>query len=72
MAAVDNITTRKGALAFSPRAVFDELKGKIARYRLYRQTIDELSTLSGRELADLGLSRSMLRSVAYEAAYGTK
>ena len=72
MAAVDNITTRKGAAAFSLRAAFDELKDKIARYRMYRETINELSSLSGRELTDLGMSRAQLRSVAYEAAYGTK
>ncbi|WP_371157076.1 DUF1127 domain-containing protein [Jannaschia sp. 2305UL9-9] len=41
-----------------------------ANWRLYRQTVNELSDLSNRELADLGLSRSMIRSIALEAAYG--
>ncbi|WP_293576855.1 DUF1127 domain-containing protein [Phaeobacter sp.] len=70
MAAVDTVTSRKGTLSFSLRAALDELRGKISRYRLYRETMTELSALSSRELADLGLSRAQLRSVAYEAAYG--
>ena len=38
------------------------------RRRAYRSTVHELSTLSNHELADLGLNRSMIRSVALEAA----
>lgn len=40
------------------------------RWRLYRRTLDELSALSNRDLADLGLSRASIRAVAFEAAYG--
>lgn len=43
-----------------------------AKRRVYRQTLRELNALSAREMADLGLNRSMIRSVAYEAAYGAK
>ena len=39
-------------------------------YRVYRQTLTELQALSMRELNDLGLNPSMLRSIALEAAYG--
>lgn len=39
-------------------------------WRLYRRTLDELQALSARELADLGLNRSMLRQAAFEAVYG--
>ena len=46
------------------------LKDKWVRYRVYRQTLKELCELSGRELADLGMHRSNLRSAAYAAAYG--
>ncbi|MDF1715953.1 MAG: DUF1127 domain-containing protein [Sulfitobacter sp.] len=46
----------------------DALKGRVAKYRLYRSTYAELSALSNRELADLGLHRSELRRVALEAA----
>ena len=36
-------------------------------YRLYRETLNELSGLSDRELADLGLHRSQIRDVARSA-----
>jgi uncharacterized protein YjiS (DUF1127 family) len=38
--------------------------------REYRKTVSELSRLSGRELADLGLNRSSIHAAAYEAVYG--
>lgn len=46
-----------------------DLAERYAKYKTYRETLTELQSLSGRELADLGLSRSNLKSVAYEAAY---
>ena len=45
------------------------IKVRIDRYRLYSETVTELSSLSARELADLGLSRSMIKNVAYSAVY---
>ena len=38
-----------------------------ARRGLYRRTVRELDALGDRELADLGLSRGMIRGVAGEA-----
>jgi len=46
----------------------DALKGRFAKYRVYRRTYAELSALTNRELADLGLHRSEVRRVALEAA----
>lgn len=40
------------------------------QYRLYRQTVDELSQLSRHDLADLGIHPSSIRSIAHEAVYG--
>jgi uncharacterized protein YjiS (DUF1127 family) len=40
------------------------------RYALYKRTIEELGALTDRDLADLGVSRSDVRRIAYEAAYG--
>ncbi len=40
------------------------------KWRVYRRTVDELSMLSDRDLADLGLNRSMIERIAIEAAYG--
>lgn len=58
-----------------------ELKGKdmilisiarfLRRWRVYNQSIRELSRLGDRELADLGLSRSEIPSRAWEAAQET-
>ncbi|MCH2163443.1 MAG: DUF1127 domain-containing protein [Marinovum sp.] len=45
------------------------LKLRVGRYRNYLRTRAELEALSARELADLGLSRSMIRRAAYKAAY---
>ncbi|KEO61559.1 hypothetical protein DT23_00910 [Thioclava indica] len=42
----------------------------LARRKVYRQTLNELRSLSRRELDDLGLHASMITRVAYEAAYG--
>ena len=41
-----------------------------SRWRVYTRTYNELSALSTRELTDLGISRSMITRLAYEAAYG--
>ncbi|QFS83642.1 hypothetical protein FIU97_12785 [Roseivivax sp. THAF40] len=42
---------------------------KLARRKVYRTTLNELSALSDRELRDLGLARSSLRGIAWQAAY---
>ncbi|MGB0440129.1 MAG: DUF1127 domain-containing protein [Primorskyibacter sp.] len=47
------------------KAEFDQWR---ARRATYAQTLRELRALSDRDLADLGLNRSMLRGVALEAA----
>lgn len=56
--------------------IMDRLVGVIAEYkeraqraRVFRTTRDELNALTGRELADLGISRSEIKRIAYEAAY---
>ena len=40
-----------------------------AKRRAYKTTIAELGALSNRDLADLGISRSEVRRIAWEAAY---
>ncbi|TNC73720.1 DUF1127 domain-containing protein [Rubellimicrobium roseum] len=47
-----------------------DLATRIARYRLYRETLAELSTLGPRELHDLGLNTADLPALARSAAYG--
>ncbi|WP_198590246.1 DUF1127 domain-containing protein [Paracoccus zhejiangensis] len=41
-----------------------------ARNAVYRQTVRELNALTARDLADLGIHRSMISRIAREAAYG--
>ncbi len=45
------------------------LAERIARYRVYRETLDELSQLTERDLNDLGLVGSDIRDLARKAAY---
>lgn len=46
------------------------LSDKLAKRKVFLTTLSELQSLSNRDLADLGLSRSALRGIALEAAYG--
>ena len=48
---------------------FGGITKRVSQYRVYRNTLAELQMLGDRELADLGLNRSVLRSVAYKSAY---
>lgn len=66
-------TATRGAhsgLADRVAAFFTALRDSRQRYRMYRQTVNELSALSDRDLHDLGLHRSSIDGVALEAAYG--
>ena len=47
-----------------------DLADRWARYRVYRETVSELSALSNRDLADLGIGRGAIHGIAMEAAYG--
>ena len=50
--------------------LLNNLRDRRQRYKLYRATLNELRTLSDRELADLGIARSSIQAIAMEAAYG--
>lgn len=54
---------------FGLGAVFANLAERIHKYRKFREAKAELNNLSDRCLADLGLHRSMITRIAYEAAY---
>ncbi|WP_151717242.1 DUF1127 domain-containing protein [Gemmobacter serpentinus] len=47
-----------------------DLRKAMAQRAIYRSTVRELKSLSNRELADLGIHRSMITRMAHEAAYG--
>lgn len=61
--------TARGARRADFGAYWSDVTDRVRRYRTYRQTLGELQSLSARELEDLGLNRSMIRSCAYKAAY---
>lgn len=48
---------------------FNGVSARFAQYRTYRKTLEELESLTDRELSDLGISRHSVRAIAYRAAY---
>jgi uncharacterized protein YjiS (DUF1127 family) len=46
------------------------LLASVRRWFLYRQTVRELSNLSERQLAEIGINPSDIRHVAHKAVYG--
>ena len=46
------------------------LSETFAKRKIYNTTFRELDRLTDRELADLGIARSLIRQIAYDAAYG--
>lgn len=54
----------------APRPALGALGQRIARYRDYRRTLNELRALSARDLADLGLEPDAIKRIARRAAYG--
>lgn len=45
---------------------------QLMTHKAYRETYNELSKMTDRELRDIGLNRSMIHSVAYESAFGNQ
>lgn len=63
------VTTSNISFADRVRAVFADLAERKRARGVYYTTVNELSSLSTRELADLGIHRSEIKRIAYEAAY---
>ncbi|MBP9950159.1 MAG: DUF1127 domain-containing protein [Cypionkella sp.] len=65
-------TTRTASPSIADRlvALTVNFRAAMARRRVYSQTMSELSSLSDRDLRDLGISRAMIAEVANQAAYG--
>ncbi|TMV07906.1 DUF1127 domain-containing protein [Ruegeria sediminis] len=68
MAVISDHTAHKGTFFAGLSSLIEAAKARYTRHRVYRQTVNELSALSTRDLADLGLHRSMIRRVALQAA----
>lgn len=65
--AASTITPMSGGVLSTISGTFEA----VVKYRQYRKTITELSSLSTKELSDIGLSLSAIKSVARETIYGT-
>lgn len=48
--------------------MFEALKSRYSSWKRYSRTLQELDSLSNRDLADLGISRSDIPRLAREAA----
>jgi uncharacterized protein YjiS (DUF1127 family) len=49
---------------------FNDMKVRRALRAEYQRTLNTLSAMTDRDLADIGISRLVIRDVAYQAAYG--
>lgn len=64
--------TAVGGVAFGERiaAMRVALAERRAKRKVYTTTLRELEGLSNRDLSDLGMNRSMIKQIAFDAAYG--
>lgn len=66
-------TRRLDVVLDAGRTIFqqkrDQMTQALATRKVYRKTFFELSTLTDRDLQDLGISRSNIKRIAMEAAY---
>ncbi|WP_371226459.1 DUF1127 domain-containing protein [Roseovarius sp. 2305UL8-3] len=64
--------SRSNALTLTIAETLNKTVQRIQDYRNYRITMDELSSLSSAQLADMGLHRSEIKRAAREAVYGAE
>ncbi|ETW12677.1 hypothetical protein ATO8_11684 [Roseivivax marinus] len=69
MATLTTTTATTGTLGARATSFVEAWRARSAQRRVYRETYRELSRLTGAELADLGLHRSQLKSIAWQAAH---
>lgn len=62
--------TNTRTISFAERfaALRADFAAAVAKRKVYRATYNELVALTDRDLADLGINRSMIKSIAIEAA----
>ena len=59
-----------GSIAERLAALLKSVKTSFSRRQKYQTTLRELNALTDRELSDLGIHRSLIATIAHEAAYG--
>ncbi|WP_240643486.1 DUF1127 domain-containing protein [Paracoccus siganidrum] len=67
-----NVVAAESGLRGRLLSAIQRMQENRARRAVYRQTVRELNALTARDLNDLGISRSMIPSLAREAAWGSK
>lgn len=70
MAYATDIRTADHGLFDRVSGIFKAFAEARAQRKVYRTTLKELRELTGRDLADLGISHSEIPFLAREAAYG--
>jgi uncharacterized protein YjiS (DUF1127 family) len=70
MAYVNSTSSARPSFGDRLAALITVTREASVRRALYRRTVTELEALSDRDLRDLGMARSNIRSVAEAAAYG--
>ncbi len=70
MAYMNTTRTGNGSVLERVSAALANVKTAVSKQRLYSRTVRELSGLTDRELADLGIHRSSIGGIAGQAAYG--
>lgn len=70
MAYAPTITDTPAGLAARVFHVLAYLADRRRKHALYHDTLSELSAMSDRDLADIGLRRGMIEDIARQAAYG--
>lgn len=60
--------TRTVTLADRFNALLNDFNTARAHRKAFRTTFNELSALNDRELADMGINRSMIKSIALDAS----
>lgn len=71
MAAIEHISTgAETGLRGRLMGAIQRMQESRARQAVYRQTVRELNALTARDLADLGIHRSMITRIAHDAAFG--
>jgi len=69
MAFLTDTFSVQGTIGDKIAALWAQSREAAAKRSVYRKTVSELNALSSRELMDLGIHRSAIRSLAYDAAY---
>lgn len=69
MAFIQTQTTNQNSIFDRLQHLLLALVSRYKKYKLFKRTVSELRELSGRELSDLGISRSTIVTVALEAVY---